>query len=602
MSANFETVEIALNKLVLWDGNVRKTGGEAGLDELAASIAAHGLMNPLTVREAAKGKFAVVAGGRRLRALQMLAKDRTLTKAAPVSCHLIEADTDAAELSLAENVVRVAMHPADQFEAWRGLIEDGQTVPEVAVRFGVAESTVRKRLALGRVSPVILQAYRDGQTDLETLQAFTVTDDQAVQEALWQGLSGWQRTDARMVRRALTEGDVPTSDRRVRFVGLDAYANAGGAVKRDLFAAEGEGFCVDVTLLDRLTQEKLQAVADTVKAEGWAWTEARVSFGWDERQALGRAEPERLDDALLDEREGLEAVLDDLAYSDDPDDQTRLEAAEKRLAEIEALAETWSAEVKAYAGAVVSLSHQGEAVIERGLIREDDAPEVEDEEAEAEGSEPEGDATPALPAALIEDLTAHKTAALRVELARRPDVALSAIVHALALSAFYRSGERGLKGGLTIRSLERSIQGHDEAPAVLALEAEAEAIGERLPGNPQDLWDWCLSADRDTLLDVLAVAAAYGVDAVVTKGDPNRSGVALGNALAQAVNLDMAAWYRPTARRYFGRINKALILSDLRDAKGVPPAPAWAKMKKAELAALAERETASSGWLPEPLR
>jgi len=60
---------IALNKLTSWSGNVRKTGASEGIDELASSIAAHGLLQSLVVRKATRGKFAVVAGQRRLLAL-----------------------------------------------------------------------------------------------------------------------------------------------------------------------------------------------------------------------------------------------------------------------------------------------------------------------------------------------------------------------------------------------------------------------------------------------------------------------------------------------------------------------------------------------------
>jgi len=55
------TTDIPLNKLVAWDGNVRKTASN-GIDELAASIAAHGLLQSLVVRKHGRGKFAVVAG------------------------------------------------------------------------------------------------------------------------------------------------------------------------------------------------------------------------------------------------------------------------------------------------------------------------------------------------------------------------------------------------------------------------------------------------------------------------------------------------------------------------------------------------------------
>ena len=214
----------------------------------------------------------------------------------------------------------------------------------------------------------------------------------------------------------------------------------------------------------------------------------------------------------------------------------------------------------------------------------------------------EVDAAPALPASLIEDLTAHRTAALRIELARSPDTALALVVHSLATSAFYPHGGSVLKAWITKRSLWTAMKDHDSDPAVMALNDERDRIGEVLPGDHAALWEWCLHADRSQLLDVLAVAAAYGIDAVATKQDANRIGCEQGQALSAALNLDMAGWYRPTASGYFSRISKAAILSDLEAARQAPCAPSWEKLKKAELAALAEREVAATGWLPEPLR
>ncbi|HUN95500.1 MAG TPA: ParB/Srx family N-terminal domain-containing protein [Bradyrhizobium sp.] len=110
---------IALTDLVPSPANARKTGARIGIDELAASIEAHGLLQNLQVREAASGKFEVVAGGRRLAALKVLAKRKALPKDAPIGCNVL-ASEDATEISLAENEMRQAMHPADQFEAFKG--------------------------------------------------------------------------------------------------------------------------------------------------------------------------------------------------------------------------------------------------------------------------------------------------------------------------------------------------------------------------------------------------------------------------------------------------------------------------------------------------
>src|SRR5580698_8061569 len=103
------TTTISLNKLIAWDGNVRKTNPDKGISELAASIAAHGLLQSLVVRKDKRGKYAVVAGRRRLLALQALADAGTAKKDMPIPCTVISDGTDAAEISLAENVQREAM-------------------------------------------------------------------------------------------------------------------------------------------------------------------------------------------------------------------------------------------------------------------------------------------------------------------------------------------------------------------------------------------------------------------------------------------------------------------------------------------------------------
>src|ERR1700760_240137 len=120
-----ETLRIPLNKLVRSACNVRKMGGES-IDDLAASILAHGLLHNLSVTAQIEhnkptGKFEVVAGARRLAALQKLAKQKKIPKTFAVPCLSVAAAV-APELSLAENTIRQAMHPADQFTAFRGLI------------------------------------------------------------------------------------------------------------------------------------------------------------------------------------------------------------------------------------------------------------------------------------------------------------------------------------------------------------------------------------------------------------------------------------------------------------------------------------------------
>ncbi len=608
--------DIPLNKLVPSRGNVRKTGGHDRIEELAASIAAHGLLQSLVVKKTARGKFAVIAGQRRYHALSLLVGRDTIPADMPIACHVLDKEADATEIGLAENTVRVPMHPADQFEAFRELIDKGAGIADIAHRFGVSDLTVTRRLKLGRVSPVILDAYRRGELGLEQVQAFAVSDDRAAQERVYDGM-GFYRSNPNAIRQALTEGEIPATDRRVRFIGLEAYEAAGGVVRRDLFDDRDAGYILDASLLDRLVREALEAQAEAVRAEGWKWVEARVDFDYGDRAEFERCYPQdvELPEAEAAELERLQSEHDEMSerrYGDDAEDDSEshpdIDAGMKltlqRIEELQALASVWTEDSKAMAGAVLYLAHDGSLEGERGLIRPEDVPDPLPDSGEADPDSEQEAPAPSLPATLIQDLTARKTAAMRAELASQPDVALAAVTHALARGAFYRyGGDSCLKITATNRSLATPIANPDECPGLSAFEAERERWGERLPGNPEDLWTWCLGQTQDTLLDLLAVASAHTVDAVQEKSmRPDAPALLHADRLAKALQLDMGKWFTPTAANYFGRIKRTGILEALSDAGRPIRTRSWGKLKKAEFAALAEREITGTGWLPEPLR
>ena len=259
--------DIPLSQLELSPDNVRKTPADASaFTELKASIAAHGLLENLIARAMEPGtdcvaRYAVIAGGRRLAAMQALAAEGALDEDHPVPCRMIGSIVAAEEVSLAENSVRAAMHPADQVEAFRRLADAGSTAAAIAARFGVSERTVEKRLRLGNAAPVLLEAYRAGEIDLDTLMAFAVTTDQARQSAVWETVSqqGY-RPGAWQIKRLLTEDRVPATSAIARFVGIEAYEAAGGRIDRDLFAEEDERgiWFDDPDLLNKLAMDSLQ--------------------------------------------------------------------------------------------------------------------------------------------------------------------------------------------------------------------------------------------------------------------------------------------------------------------------------------------------------
>ena len=277
--------DIPLSQLELSPGNVRKTPADASaFTELKASIAAHGLLKNLIACAIEPGtdyvaRYGVIAGGRRLAAMQALAAEGALKEDHPVPCHMIDGIVAAEEVSLAENSVRAAIHPADQVEAFRRLADAGSTAAAIAARFGVSERTVEKRLRLGNAAPVLLQAYRAGEIDLDTLMAFAVTTDHARQNAVWAAVSqqGY-RPGAWQIKRLLTEDRVSATSAVARFVGIEAYEAAGGRIDRDLFAEEDERgiWFDDPDLLNKLAMDSLQVAARELETR-WKWAEARLS-------------------------------------------------------------------------------------------------------------------------------------------------------------------------------------------------------------------------------------------------------------------------------------------------------------------------------------
>ena len=259
-------VFVPLAKLKKSPKNVRKVPhAQAEIAALAASIASLGMLQypviepELGPKGKPTGNYLVNAGeGRRLAQL-LRVKRKEIKKDEPIPC-ILDTEHNAVEISLAENAIRNNMHPADEYEAFALLHEqEKMTAEDIAARFGVTAAVVRQRLKLGAVSPALLTLYRAGDMNLDQLTAFTITDDHARQEQVWAAL-GYD-TSRRAILYALTEGQIAADDRRVVFVGIEAYEAAGGTLIRDLFDEDG-GYLADAALLNRLVREKLQRAAE----------------------------------------------------------------------------------------------------------------------------------------------------------------------------------------------------------------------------------------------------------------------------------------------------------------------------------------------------
>ncbi|WP_367067847.1 ParB/RepB/Spo0J family partition protein [Oryzisolibacter sp. LB2S] len=603
--------------------NARKTP-RLSIPELAASIARIGLLQNLVVILAADGEqYEVVAGDRRLTALKLLAKKKRIAADFEVPCLLVP-DASARTVSLAENLLREQMHPADQFEAFAALVKEGRPIEDIAADFGVSPLVVQRRLKLANVSPRLLADYRAGAVTLEQLMALTITDDHAAQEAAFYGAPEWQR-GASALRERLTEREIDATHPLVRFAGLDTYTAAGGGIRRDLFAEGDAGtYLTDAALLETLVRGKLDALAGDVRAEGWAWVEAVPHMSYAERQAFQNAPRQRREPNAREARriaslqtrlDKIDAELEDAYDAEDEDKTEALEPRREQVAgELQAVEEAlqgYAQDVCAVAGAIVTLDRSGEPVIHRGLLREAEAKALRTLErlrqgfggAEGEaGNDDEGEDAEQPKAASLSDrlaqrLSAHRTAALQIEVARHPQVALAALVHGMVQKVLQPDAYGdGLPLGVRLTAqdrLEDMAPDWPESPAAVALRELQQVAGEALPEHSAELFAALLAKSQDELVRLLAVCVASTVDVVTPRATPHQPG----KELAQAVALDMAAWWKPTAEGYFKHVSKAVIL----DAVGAF-APEFvtrlAKLKKADIASEAERLADGTGWMP----
>ena len=605
---------VPLNKLKKSPKNVRKVPhSEADIAALAASIAANGLLQNLVVEpEVADGKetgnyLANIGEGRRL-ALLSLAKSKRVKKDEPVRCVLGEPEK-AEEVSLAENVIRARMHPADEYEAFAFLHNaKGMAADDIATRFGVHVALVRQRLRLGAVSPVLMALYREAKLTLEQLMAFTVTDDHARQEQVWH-LLDWNNEPS-AIRRALTEGQVPGNDRRAVFVGTEAYEAAGGIVTRDLFDEENGGYFAEAALLDKLVATKLEQAAQDVRNEGWAWVIVTAEFDHRATSDMRRVYPQPAEISAKNQRkiDKLSSEHDELVAIAENEELT--EAIQIRLdeleAEIEALkgASVYDSVDIAAGGAFVSLGFEGGLRVERGFIRKEKQATVPVHAADIGAGEEEGrETSTSLPDRLIMQLTAQRTQALREAVANRPDVAFVAVVHAFAVSTFYvGAGVSCLDVGLRSYHLSGFAPGIDEGRDGCAIRGRHEALGSRLPGDVDNLWEALLTMRQEQLMELLAHCAALTIDCVVRMGGKSSNALKHTEVLAQAVSLEMTQRWQPTKANYLGQVTKAVIMEAVREGVSPQAAENIAALKKPAMAEAAEQLLANKGWLPEVLR
>jgi ParB family chromosome partitioning protein len=629
---------IPISKLKLSDRNVRRASDPEADLELKADIEAHGLLQNLVVTPSRKprGFFSVEAGGRRLRALQVLVEEGKFGPGQDVCCLVLDR-RDVHEVSLAENFQRLAMNPADECLAFGQLIEQGADVEGIARRFGLSTRFVEGRLRLASLAPVVFEALGAGEITLDIAKAYAATPDRERQAYVFDQLKGhYGAAHPDSIRRMMTQETASGTDRRARFVGEEAYVAAGGRIERDLFADDAATRWLDVALLERLAGEKLEAIAAEKAAEaglGWVrptlepWVSRAQTAGLErlrvETAPYSDEEQARLE-ALDEELQAANAVLED----DGADEQAHAEAEARVQAietEMEAIAdrpEVLSEGLKAEAGAFLIIDDSGQALLDTDYFVELKAEPagartvdgVDENCAAALSEVAESDKLSSLSQRLVDELAMQRRDILAVHVAGNPELARDLAIFLM----IDRKPGYARQTGSTLRTPAPSdpITGFETpgAAASVALVKAADALDATWNGGETaserfDAFRILPDPARDAWL---AFAVAATLEASLNLDGP--SACAFHDHLGHLLGIDSARWWRPTGVNYFDRIPKALSLAALAEVGGEALAARHAGLKKGELAQTCERffageaivdaevKAAAVAWVPEAMR
>lgn len=617
-----EWIEVPLSALVRSERNVRKTEPDAaGVAELAALIASQGLINPPSVMVQMKGKkatglYEVIAGGRRHAAMLLLVEQGRYHADEPITC-LLRAGGDATALSVAENCGRQPLSPADEFEAFKKMLDDGRSVEDIAASYGVATLVVKQRLRLANVSPEFIALYRKNKVGMDVLKALALTTDHKAQRRVWKEVGSSR--NAYVIRRALTQGEVEASDRLARFVGAKAYEKAGGQIRRDLFDREQSGYFTDRAMLERLAREKLDAAAAEALADGATWADVIEQYDSSassdyvrttQVRKLPTAKQKAKLDALATEQARIEKAIE--ACDDEAFEalDTELDAVVQKIDAIEAGLMVDDPNQIEKAGVVVSIDYDGKLQLIDCLLHKVDAKAFKTITT-GQGASPNHDDSGAqrdVSDSLAKRLSVQRTLALQVEVSRQPHVALAAMTAELATHVFRvrewvdPKGWWGEGVGVSVALSDMPSDLRADESACLASETLAQLAAQwrgELAKNAADgnVLAWLLTEPTERVLDLLAFCTAVRVDATVFSA---KATDVHADALAGAVALDMHAWWTPTAANYFNALPKPKIIEAIEAMTGAPAEAAVVKMKKGEMASHAEQLVVEGGrtWLP----
>jgi ParB family chromosome partitioning protein len=595
---------VALRDLAVAPENLRfAEAADAAVPQLADTIRAAGLMQPLTVRPGRGRKeapYLALDGRRRLLALQLLAEGGDVDGDFPVDVFV---ETDPARQGAAAILTNTAapVHVADVIAAIGRMLKARLDLATIAGALGYAEIEIRRLAALADLPPEAFEALRGGRLSLRQARLLArLPDRRARRELARLALDGHGFQEWR-VREALAEGQATAADARLVLVGAERYLAAGGRVETDLFG-ELPDRLLDPGILTRCWEARVSGLAEGLRGEElevalatggeWSFAAEEEPFGYARAYELPEAEAA----ALRDARATLEAEIA-TARGLEPVSDGRLEA----------LARVCRAEI-----AVAHAASPGRRVTAVALKPDHDlgvravcfgppaAPVEDSARVDAPDAADGASDTTGVSHAQHRLATSVATGALMRALAEDPRVA--GIALAARLWDLVVAG-RSLRPEDSASRLTLDRRGLADPGAVEALhgvvEARLEARRAAQQASGEAPLAWIAAMSDAARAELAAELFAATVDLQEARTDrPRRSARTEAEALLALTTFDLGAHWTPDAA-FAGAHSRAQLLAML-EAMGAAD-EANGKLKKPQLVDRVVTAAAERRWLPPAL-
>lgn len=575
-------IEVPICQLVPSKRNARKSKSTKEADqELLAGIRSEGLLqNLVVIQNGEPGVFEVVAGKRRLKALQQLVKEGHYPETSPIPCRFFADAANAEEISLIENTQRLRMHPADEFEIIRKMHRKNMSVEDIAANLGIPVTTVRKRLKLAQVAPAIIKAYRNDELYLEDVMAFTIEDDQLRQLEVYTTLKAEDRLVPHLIRRALRGETESSASRLGAFVGEKAYVKAGGPVSHDLF--KEVVYFNDRELLVDLAIAKLKRAASKL-SEHWNWTE--ITIDTPEYFLMERIEGHASDETNAIQAK-IDAITEELEQLENEDDEwtdaqrDRFDVLERELTDAEDAAERslkYNPEEMALAGCIVTIGDDDKVEVIEGLVRKSEekalrekalrellSPQTTDTSSTTPGTNKllgNEEGASGMSQALTDDLTTYRLNIAKRFLAIGGELEARDLLYYTLCMQTFNTHYWGAPLDLNIRETrpEHSLTKPDTGRALVELaEARSELPLDWLPiEDPAERFQAFTELDHTAKITLMAycVATSLAGSLAHTNSHPEIE-VAL-----KSLDIPWHKYFKPTVDNYLGRISKDELLN-----------------------------------------